>query len=127
MHKSRLGAIVIDCRSDGDLHREADFWSAALGCRARFSDDPDNANYVKLEAPDGEVQLLLQRVDHDSRVHIDIEADDQEAEAGRLEALGAKRIAKVKRWWVMEAPTGHRFCIVDPQRSTFERDANRWE
>lgn len=127
MHRSRLGAIVIDCRTEGDLEREAQFWSRALGCEVKRSEDPDNASYVRLETPPGEVQLLLQRVGHDSRVHIDIEADDQEAEVRRLESLGAKRIARIKRWWVLEAPSGHRFCVVEPQRSTFERDANRWE
>jgi hypothetical protein len=30
----------------------------------------------------------------------------------RLERLGARRIAKVKTWWVLEAPTGQRFCVV---------------
>lgn len=127
MHKSRLGAVVIDCRTQDDLEREAAFWGGALGCEPERSDDPANSNYVRLQTPSGEVQLLLQRVDHESRVHIDIEADDQEAEARRLEALGAKRIGWVKRWWVMEAPSGHRFCIVEPQRSTFDRDANRWD
>jgi hypothetical protein len=59
-------------------------------------------------------------VDHESRVHLDIEADDLDAEVKRLEALGAKRVAFVKRWWVMEAPTGHRFCVVRPQRGALE-------
>jgi len=30
-------------------------------------------------------------------------------------------------WWVMRAPSGHRFCVVHPQRSDFEENANRWE
>ncbi len=59
---------------------------------------------------------LLQQVEHESRIHVDIESDDREAEVTRLEALGAKRIGFVKRWWVMEAPTGQRFCVVNPQR-----------
>ena len=28
---------------------------------------------------------------------------------------------------VMEAPTGHRFCLVDPQSDEFPGDAARWE
>jgi len=28
---------------------------------------------------------------------------------------------------VMEAPTGHRFCIVNPQSKDFSQNANRWE
>ncbi len=70
--------------------------------------------------------MLVQAVDHPSRVHLDIETDDIEAEVERLEALGARRIAHVKGWWVMEAPTGHRFCVVRPQRPDFEERANDW-
>ena len=125
MHKSRLGAIVIDYETD-DTSGVGAFWSQALGCAAEDSDDAVNQNYVKLVTPDGEVQVLLQKVDHPSRVHIDIETDDIEAEVQRLERLGARRVKQFPRWWVMQAPSGHRFCVVQPQRSSFEEDANRW-
>jgi len=71
---------------------------------------------------------MLQKVEHESRIHLDIESDDKEAEVDRLEALGAKRVAQIKRWWVMEAPTGQRFCVVNPQRGPMEdqRDSNLW-
>jgi Glyoxalase-like domain len=59
-------------------------------------------------------------------VHLDIKTDDVEAEVARLEALGAKKIAYVKRWWVMEAPTGQRFCVLKPQRGSLDTDANDW-
>ena len=118
MHKSRLGAIVVDCETD-DLSGAEDFWGEALGCIAQHSDDPSHQNYVRLGTPDGEVEILLQKVGHPSRVHIDIETDDIEAEAQRLEKLGARRVEKFPRWWVMEAPSGHRFCVVHPQRDTF--------
>jgi len=69
----------------------------------------------------------VQKVAHESRVHLDIETDDLEAEAKRLEALGAKRIEFVKgRWWVMEAPTGQRLCIVRRQREAFGPHLNEW-
>jgi hypothetical protein len=45
----------------------------------------------------------------------------------RLEALGAKKIANIKRWCVMEAPTGQRFCIVPVISADFEEKANKWE
>ena len=126
MHKSRLGVIVIDCESDGWSGAE-EFWSQALGCAVQHSDNPEHQNYVKLETPGDEVGVLLQKVDHASRVHIDIETDDIEAEVQRLEKLGARRVKKLPRWWVMEAPSGHRFCVVQPQRSGFESDANQWK
>jgi hypothetical protein len=45
-------------------------------------------------------------------VHIDIESDDVDAEVERLERLGARRVEKIKTWWVLQAPTGQRFCVV---------------
>ena len=125
MHKSRLGTIVIDCRTD-DIDAAARFWSEALGRRAETLADPGDSAYRELEGPPDEVKVLVQAVEHPSRVHLDIETDDIEAEVQRLEALGAKRVAQVKRWWVMEAPTGQRFCVVRPQRADFEERASAW-
>jgi hypothetical protein len=59
-------------------------------------------------------------------VHLDIETDDIEAEVRRLEKLGAQEVERIRDWVVMEAPTGHRFCVVPPQRSQFAAEANRW-
>jgi predicted enzyme related to lactoylglutathione lyase len=126
MHKSRLGTIVIDCRTD-DIDAAARFWSEALGRRAETLADPGDSAYRELEGPPDEVKVLVQAVEHPSRVHLDIETDDIEAEVQRLEALGAKRVAQVKRWWVMEAPTGQRFCVVRPQRADFEERASAWD
>ncbi len=123
MHRSRLGAIIIDCRTD-DLEEAAEFWGRALGHSTRETDDD---LYVELETGPNELQVEVQKVDHPSRVHIDIEADDIEAEVRRLEKLGAKRLQQVKSWWVMEAPTGQRFCVIEPQRSEFASEANVWE
>ena len=115
MHKSCLGAIVIDCRTE-DLAAASAFWSAALGYPARATDDP---RYIDLAVPEGQPAIVIQQVDHQSRVHLDIETDDIDAEVARLEALGAKRVAQVKTWWVMEAPTGQRFCVIRPQNEGF--------
>jgi predicted enzyme related to lactoylglutathione lyase len=126
MHRSRLAAFVIDCKSE-DIDAATTFWSKALGRTVvSHPDTPDNANYRELSAEAGEPMLLLQKVDHPSRIHLDIESDDIEAEVKRLEGLGAKRVAFVKRWWVMEAPTGQRFCVVRPQRGPLEGRANEW-
>ena len=125
MHKSRLGTIVIDCNTE-QVEAAAEFWSKALGLPAERLSDPGDANYRRLRTSPNEVTLLVQAVQHPSRVHLDIETNDIEAEVRRLELLGAKRIAQVKRWWVLEAPTGQRFCVVRPQRADFEAHANAW-
>lgn len=124
MHKSRLSNIIIDCQT-GDIDAAATFWAAAIGRVAESNADPSEP-YRMLEGPPGEMKILVQAVTHQSRVHLDIETNDVEAEASRLERLGAKRIEKRKTWWVMEAPTGQRFCIVRPQRADFEENANVW-
>ncbi|MDH3689176.1 MAG: VOC family protein [Gammaproteobacteria bacterium] len=126
MHKSRLGGVIIDCQTD-DLEKAVEFWSRALGCPMLPMADPADKNYVSLERKPNEVDIEVQKVDHQSRVHIDIEADNIEAEVRRLEKLGAKRLEKIRTWVVMEAPTGHRFCVVSPQRSEFATEANRWD
>ena len=48
---------------------------------------------------------------------LSVRIDDIDAEASRLEKLGATRVGKVKRWWVMQAPTGQRFCVVQAKTS----------
>lgn len=125
MHKSQLAGFIIDCKTE-DLDVAADFWGQALGYVLSRSDDPDDENYVELATGPDEVHVEVQRVNHPSRLHLDIETNDIEAEVARLEQLGAKRVEQVKRWWVMEAPTGQRFCVVTPQRANFSATANEW-
>ena len=126
MHKSQLAGFIIDCQTD-DLDAAARFWSKALGLEVVPEDDPAEAAYVGLRTRPDEVHIEVQKVDHPSRVHLDIETDNIEAEVARLESLGARRIADIRRWVVMEAPTGQRFCVVNPQRGNFERDAKVWD
>lgn len=120
-HSSRIGVIVIDCKTD-DLSKALAFWKAALGCEGEV--DPDG-QYAQLRTG-GPLRVLLQRVSHEPRVHIDIETDDRDAERARLEAVGATTVASVKGWHVMEAPTGHRFCVVRPQNPDFPAGAASW-
>ena len=125
MHRSRISAFVLDCKTD-DLATATEFWSKALGRAVASADQDGDGKYAELKTDADEPFLLLQRVDHPARIHLDIETDDIDAEVARLESLGAKRIEFVKRWWVMEAPTGHRFCVVRKQRPEFGRRTNEW-
>jgi hypothetical protein len=108
MHRSRLAGFIIDCRTE-DLSSASTFWSQALGMAVTEHDD---AGYDRLDASVRDLHVEVQRVSHESRVHLDIATDDVEAEVARLEKLGATRVAQVKSWWVMHAPTGQRFCVV---------------
>ena len=93
MHKSRLGGFIIDCNSD-DLDAATRFWSAALGLAAESPASSGDALYRTLATPADQPHLEVQRVAHPSRVHLDIEADDIEAEVRRFEKLGARRIGE---------------------------------
>jgi len=126
MHHSRLCAVLIDCHAP-DVDEAARFWGAALGRPVDMNHRGSSGNYRMLETPPDEVAVQVQRVDHESRVHIDIETDDVPAEVARLEKLGATVINRLDRWVVMQAPTGQRFCVVRLQRPGFPKNANRWE
>jgi predicted enzyme related to lactoylglutathione lyase len=123
MHHSRLAGFIIDCNTQ-DLEKAAEFWSAALGYALKPKEQEGSAKYRELMTGTQEVHIEVQRVEHESRLHLDIESDDIEAEVRRLEKLGAKRIAQVHTWFVMEAPTGQRFCVVRPQRPGIESEGN---
>ncbi|MFZ5442504.1 MAG: VOC family protein [Myxococcota bacterium] len=112
MHHSRLAGFIIDCR-DTAPNDAAAFWGPALGMRAVGD---DGHGYSELEAGARDLHIEVQNVKHDSRVHLDIETDDQPAEVARLEKLGAKVVGRGPRWVVMEAPTGQRFCVVNARR-----------
>ena len=124
-HRSRLAGFIIDSQVD-DLHAASAFWSAALGLKVTHPDDGDLGLYDKFEPGPGGLHIEVQKVDHPSRVHLDIETDDVDAEADRLEKLGARKIAFVKRWWVMEAPTGQRFCVVRMKHPERGSPAKEW-
>jgi len=126
MHQSRLCAVLIDCKTS-DVDQAARFWAEALGRPVDLKHRNSRGNYRMLETPPDEPIVEIQRVTHDSRVHIDIETDDIPAEVARLEKLGAKVADRLKHWVVMEAPTGQRFCVVRVQRPGFPKNANRWD
>ena len=125
-HRSRLAGFIIDCHVD-DLEKASSFWSGALGFRVGDHEKEEGGTeYISLEGSPSHQYVAVQKVGHASRVHLDIEADDQDAEVARLEALGAKRIGWVKRWWVMEAPTGQRFCVVKMKEPDKGPAPNQW-
>lgn len=125
MHKSQLAGLIIDCQTD-DLDQAAAFWSAALGLKAETDPRSDASKYRRLQTESRDLDIEVQKVTHASRVHLDIETDDVEAEVERLELLGATRVSDVHSWVVMEAPTGQRFCVVKRFSANFDRSANSW-
>lgn len=111
MSDGKLCALLIDCQAE-NLDTAVQFWSQALDLKAEPEGNSD-ARYWSLRG--SPIEVSIQRVEWPSSYHLDIEADDVDAEADRLESLGATRKRKVKSWWVMRAPTGHDFCVVPRQ------------
>ncbi|MBM7074458.1 VOC family protein [Shewanella sp. 202IG2-18] len=128
MHKSRLAAFVLDSQVS-DIEQANKFWEQALGMPCVRSDEDWKDKYSSLETPVSQPNLLIQKVEHQSHIHLDIETDNIEAEVKRLLNLGASVHKKMERWVVMEAPTGHRFYVVQPQRSDFGStgEVNQWD
>jgi predicted enzyme related to lactoylglutathione lyase len=126
MHHSRFSTVIIDCQTE-DAAQAAQFWSQAFGRQAAEA-NPKNPNYVALAMKPGEILCQVQAVAHESRVHLDIETDNIDAEVKRLVGLGAKEVER-KTWGgvVMQAPTGQRFCVGRPKTKDFPAGANRWE
>lgn len=126
MHRSRLMSVLIDC-AEADFERGVAFWSEALGKETIRDGD----RYVSLRGRvggEGGPIVMLQRVPREERaIHLDIETDDVAAEVARLEKLGARRKREVSDYVVMEAPTGHAFCVIPVRRPDFPAKTARWE
>lgn len=115
-HEPTIG-LVLDCQDPTAL---AEFWAGALD----YATVGDASAYVML-LPNGRPgpKLLLQQVPEPkttkNRMHVDIDAVDIEAEAARLEALGALRVQPEQlhehgtSWILMTDPVGNEFCVCD--------------
>src|SRR5690606_21814325 len=82
-HRSRIAGFVLDCHVD-DLGPAAEFWARALGRPVANPDEDGDGRYAELAQRPGAPNLLLQRVEHHSHIHLDIETDDMQAEVARL-------------------------------------------
>jgi catechol 2,3-dioxygenase-like lactoylglutathione lyase family enzyme len=115
----RIGSVVVNV---GDMGAALAFWSEALGYGPLYDPEPD---WVILAPRDGRgpnlsLNLGETRPAEVPHVHLDLYADDQDAEVQRLLGLGARRVEdwpypedeKVD-YVVLEDPDGNRFCVVD--------------
>ncbi|MEM8533745.1 MAG: VOC family protein [Chloroflexota bacterium] len=124
MHRSRLSTILIDCSYD-TMNASVHFWGHALGVSPTHSGNASDS-YVALEGGSSHLSLELQQVYAPSRIHLNIETDNIEAEVARLEQLGATRVKQVETWWVMRDPSGHLFHVVPVQSDDFAATAQQW-
>jgi catechol 2,3-dioxygenase-like lactoylglutathione lyase family enzyme len=110
-------SISLDCN---DLESQATFWCGALGYRI-----VERAPMHTMLGPEpGRSGPLvgLNRVPEPksvkNRMHLDWDVDDIEAEALRLERLGAIRCGRGAlescEWITMQDPEGNEFCVEQP-------------
>jgi hypothetical protein len=132
MHRILLRTVCLDLAAD--THEAGlNFWRDALAANPKRG--VNFPEYHELAHPAAVVSLFVQQLGNDhggpSRLHLDIESDDVDAEIGRLLELGATvidehRDTAVGDWVVLRDPGGLLFCIttatVDAQ---FEADSVR--
>ncbi len=123
MHRSRLHVVLIDSAPDV-ADTELDFWAAALGREPTA----EHGTPFTVLSPLGSGQILAhQRLrDGASRIHLDIETDDTEAEVARLEGLGAVAVGEHDGCVHMRDPAQLVFCVVPVQSEDFEEQATLW-
>jgi len=110
----RFEAVTIDCTNKSAL---AAFWCALLGTTVRG----EFGQYLGLHPTGpGHPRLVFQQVEElaqgRSRMHLDLDTDDLEADTERAVALGATVVQDVSdfgaTWRVFADPEGNLFCIV---------------
>ncbi|MDP8922729.1 MAG: VOC family protein [Chloroflexota bacterium] len=109
----RIDNVTFDCADPRPL---AEFWSQALG----FTIKEVSEFIAVLEPPTvGQPNLLFIKVTGPrtakNRVHLDLLADDREAEVERLTGLGATRRDTFDEygvnWTVLQDPEGNELCV----------------
>jgi predicted enzyme related to lactoylglutathione lyase len=132
MHRSRLCHFVIDVP---DLQEGVLFWSKALNAVEEPLSEQSHHIYRRLRLPDSEIRILLQKTNDQKtskeRMHLDLEADDVEAEVKRLEALGATRwdhqVERGFEFWVLRDPWGNEFCVLQPEFPELLAQQKPWD
>lgn len=111
----KIGNVTFDCESPA---RVAAFWGAALGYKVQ---DVNEGFSMASHPDDVPPMLLFIKVPEPrtvkNRMHMDVAADNREAEIERLVGLGATRGATHSMpeygitWTVMQDPEGNELCV----------------
>jgi catechol 2,3-dioxygenase-like lactoylglutathione lyase family enzyme len=112
-----IGTIVLGVE---DVALATEFWHAALGYVPREPGDETWVTLVPASGPGAFLSLMLSEtpIQNHPRIHLDLYADDQDAEVERLISLGAQRVdwdlyPEDPDFVVLADPDGNRFCVID--------------
>jgi hypothetical protein len=112
-----MGTVVLDFPSD--VHDAArDFWGVALAADVRRGREYPEYHVLEHPAALGTVMVQLLR-DGPSRIHLDIETDDRDAEVARLVNAGATIVERHEDWTVLRDPAGLLFCVIPAASGDF--------
>jgi catechol 2,3-dioxygenase-like lactoylglutathione lyase family enzyme len=109
-----IHSFTFDCR---DAQRTSAFWSAALG---RPVADGASPTFAMVSGTESAPALMFIAVPEGktvkNRAHLDLSAEDREAEVARLLDLGATRHSDHDengfRWTTLLDVEGNEFCVV---------------
>jgi predicted enzyme related to lactoylglutathione lyase len=115
----RFYALVVDAV---DAQQIARWWGGVFGVQPQ--EDEKDAFWYLEHVPGMPFEAVVfvpvpEPKTVKNRMHLDIDAADIEAEAARLEALGARRVADDQvhehgtHWILMADPEGNEFCVCD--------------
>ena len=112
---AKLSCITIDCVESGSL---ADFWAAALGWEIVYNEADGAALQGSQDGPMLYLQPVPEPKSGKNRAHVDLAADDYDAELSRLLALGATHVGASqgpggRRSVVLADPQGNEFCLTE--------------
>jgi hypothetical protein len=111
--RSRVDQVCLDLPPEHHA-TEVAFWQALTGWEL----DPSvSREFSRLRSPDEQpLRWLLQRLDSPAAgpvaAHLDLAADDRDAETTRHLALGASVARVHDEWTVMTGPVGTTYCIT---------------
>jgi hypothetical protein len=117
----KIGNVTFDCESPA---RVAEFWGTALG----YNVENVNDGLSVATHPEGVPPMLLfikvpEPRTVKNRMHMDVSADNREAEVARLVGLGATRGETHKMpqysitWTVLQDPEGNELCVAQDGES----------
>ena len=119
-----IDCVLIDCV---DLDAMTAFWCQALDLEHVWTGPSGGHLLAAMDGSERRLGFMPSQGEKTTknRVHFDLRPDDQQAEVGRLEGLGAQRIdigqADVT-WVVMADPEGNEFCVL---RSLAQKEQDR--
>jgi hypothetical protein len=108
----RIATVAVDSTAPAPLAR---WWADQLGGQVA---DPFDGFFLIVSG--GPVQMAFQKVDEPTpgknRLHVDLMADDLDAEVERLLGVGAglveRRGDETFRWVTLTDPDGNEFCVA---------------